>query len=74
MERPTHTFKIGQQVYHHVGSLPRGNRTGPYTIVGMVRQSSGIMLYRVKSSTREQLAHESELKLVLFRAKKVSDR
>jgi hypothetical protein len=73
MKRPTHTFKIGQQVYHHTGGRPRGNRTGPYTIVAMVRQSSGTMLYRLKSSTREQLAHESELKLVLMRAKKASD-
>ena len=45
----------------------RGNRTGPYTIVGMVRQSSGAILLKIKSATREQLAHESELKLALKR-------
>jgi hypothetical protein len=36
-------------------------------------QSSGTMLYRIKSETPEQLAHESELKLVLLRARKTSD-
>ena len=63
--RPTHTFKIGQQIYHHSGGLPGGKRTGPCTIIGVVRQSSGIILYRIKSSGREQLAQESELKLAL---------
>jgi hypothetical protein len=73
MKRPTHTFKIGQQVYHHSGGLPGRNRTGPYMVVGIVRQPNGTILYRIKSSTREQLAHESELKLVLLRARKASD-
>jgi ABC-type lipopolysaccharide export system ATPase subunit len=73
MKRPIHAFKIGQQVYHHTGGLPRGKRTGPYMIVGMVRQSSGVILFKIKSATREQLAHESELKLVLLRARKASD-
>jgi hypothetical protein len=63
MKRPTRTFKIGEQVYHPEGR-PRGNRTGPYTIVGMVRQSSGVILFKIKSATREQLAHESELKRI----------
>jgi hypothetical protein len=67
MKRPIHTFKIGQQVYHHTGGLSGGTRTGPYTIVGMVRQSSGVILFKIKSATREQLAHESELKLALKR-------
>ena len=66
-------FKIGQQVYHHTGGPPGGKRTGPYTIVGLVRQSSGTILFKIKSASREQLAHESELKLVLLRAKKTSD-
>jgi ABC-type lipopolysaccharide export system ATPase subunit len=73
MKRPIHAFKIGQQVYHHTGGLPRGKRTGPYTIVGLVRQSSGTILFKIKSATREQLAHESELKLVLMRSRKASD-
>jgi hypothetical protein len=63
--RPTHTFKIGQQVYLHAGGLRGGNRTGPYTVVGITRQPNGTILYRIKSSTREQLAHESELRLAL---------
>ena len=61
MEKSTHTFKIGEQVYHHSG----GTRMGPYTIIGIVRQSGGTILYRMKGSVREQLAHPSELKLVL---------
>jgi hypothetical protein len=65
MERPTHTFKIGQQVYDHAGGLPGGKRTGPYTVVGVVRQSSDAVLYRIKNSRHEQLAHESELRLAL---------
>ena len=73
MKRPIHAFKIGQQVYHHTGGPPGGKRTGPYTIVGLVRQSSGTILFKIKSASREQLAHESELKLVLLRAKKTSD-
>jgi hypothetical protein len=73
MTRPIHAFKIGQQVYHHTGGPPGGKRTGPYTIVGLVRQSSGTILFKIKSASREQLAHESELKLVLLRAKKTSD-
>jgi ABC-type lipopolysaccharide export system ATPase subunit len=65
MRRRTHTFKIGQHVYHHAGG-PRGaKRTGPYLILGLVRQSSGSVLYRIKSATREQLAHETELRLAL---------
>jgi hypothetical protein len=67
MERPPHTFKIGQQVYHHAGGLPGGQRTGPYTIIGIVWQSGGTVRYRIKSSKHEQLAHESELKLALKR-------
>jgi hypothetical protein len=82
MKRPTHTFKIGEQVYHHSGGLPGGRRTGPYTIVGRVRsyttegrlrQPDGTILYRIKNSAREQLVHPSELKLVLARARKASD-
>jgi hypothetical protein len=67
MKRPAHTFKIGQEVFHRTGGLPGGKRTGPYTIVGVVRQSSGTTLYRIKNSRREQLAHESEMKLTLSR-------
>jgi hypothetical protein len=73
MKRPAHKFKIGQQVFHHSGGLPGGKRTGPYTVIGLAWQSSGTMLYRIKSETREQLAYESELKLVLLRARKTSD-
>jgi hypothetical protein len=65
MERPTHTFKIGQQVYHHAGGLPGRKRTGPYTIVGIVRQSGAVVLYRIKNLKQEQLAHESGLKFSL---------
>jgi hypothetical protein len=34
-------------------------------IVGIVRQSDGASLYRISGPKGEQLAHESELKLVL---------
>jgi hypothetical protein len=67
MERPIHTFRIGEEVYHYAAGMTRRSRTGPYTIIGLVRQSSGTILYRIKSLSREQLAHPSELKLVLRR-------
>ena len=61
MDRPRHIFKIGQQVYHHAGGLPGGQRTGPYTIIGIAWQSGGPVRYRITSSKHEQLAHASEL-------------
>jgi hypothetical protein len=76
MPKPAHAFKIGDQVYHHSGGLPAAKPTGPYTIVGRVRsyttegrlrQPDGTILYRIKSSTHEQLAEESEIKLALGR-------
>ena len=73
MKRPIHAFKIGQHVCRHTGGPPGGKRTGPYTIVGLVRQSSGVILFKIKSASREQLAHPDELKLVLLRARKASD-
>jgi hypothetical protein len=33
MAKSAHTFKIGDQVYHHSGALPDGKRRGPYTII-----------------------------------------
>jgi hypothetical protein len=64
MSRPPHAFKIGQLVYYHPGG---GKRTGPYTIISLVRQSSGVTLFKIKSANREQLAEASELKLALKR-------
>ena len=66
MDRPSYTFKIGQQVYYRAQG-PRGGRTGPYTVVGLVRQPEGGILYRIKSRTQEQLARAGELKLALVR-------
>ena len=73
MSRTAHIFKIGQEVYHHTGVFQRGKRSGPYTVVGVVRRSTGETLYRIKSSSREHLAHPDELKLVLVRSRKASD-
>ena len=64
MNKP-YTFKIGQHVFYHVQNRPRGGKTGPFTIIGMVRQSEGGILYRVKNRTQEHLAHEDELKRAL---------
>jgi hypothetical protein len=63
MDRPTYSFKIGQRVFYHAKDRPSGARTGPFTIVGMVRQPDGEILYRIKSRTHEHLAHQKELKL-----------
>jgi hypothetical protein len=63
MDRPAYSFKIGQGVFYHAKGRPRGARTGPFTIVGMVRQQDGEILYRIKSRTHEHLAHQNELKL-----------
>jgi hypothetical protein len=65
-----YAFKIGQQVYHQAGGMRGGKRTGPFAVVGIVRQSSGTVPYRIKSATREQLADGAELRLALTRAKK----
>jgi len=67
--RPRYAPKIGQQVYRHTGGAPSrgGKRTGPYMIVGMVRQADGASLYRISGPKGEQLADASELKLALGR-------
>jgi len=68
--RPRYAFKIGQQVYRHTGGpLSRGGkRTGPYMIVGMVRQPDGApSLYRISGPNGEQLVDGGELKLALGR-------
>ena len=63
--RPRYAFKIGQQVYRHTGAPSRGTqRTGPYMIVGLVKQDSAFF-YRLSGPRGEQLAPESELKLAL---------
>jgi hypothetical protein len=61
MDRPTYTFKVGQHVFYHRNGQPRGTRTGPYVIVGLVRQPDGAILNR----THDRLAHKDELKLAL---------
>jgi hypothetical protein len=67
MAKPAHTFQIGQEVYHHSGGLPGGTRTGPYTIIGLLWQPGSAVRYCVKSTTREQIVDESELKLAMRR-------
>ena len=67
MDRPTYTFKIGQQVAYYAGGREHGKRTGPFTVVALVRQPNGTPIYRIKSRTHEHLAHESELKLTTGR-------
>ena len=65
MDRPAYSFKIGQRIFYHAKSRHQGGRTGPFTIVGMVRQPDGEILYRIKNTTEEHLAHQNELKLSL---------
>ena len=61
--RPRYAFKIGQQVYRRHGGT---QRTGPYMIVGMVREGDDRpFLYRLSGPAGEHLAPESELKLAL---------
>ena len=69
MDRPTYTIKIGQQVFYYAIGREHGKKTGPFTVVALARQPDGTPLYRIKSRTREHLAHEDELKLVLARSK-----
>ena len=69
MERPKYTFRIGQQVFYYAGGRKQGKKTGPFTVVALVRQPNGVTLYRIKSPTHEHLAHEDELKLVLPKTK-----
>ena len=67
MERPTYRFKIGQHVFYHAKGRFPGRRTGPFTVVALVRQPSGVTLYRIKNRTQDHLASEDELKLALVR-------
>ena len=55
------SFKIGQQVYRQI---PGEQRTGPYLIVGLVRQDDAFC-YRISGPQGERLAFESELELAL---------
>jgi len=64
MAKPAHTFKIGQQVYHHRGSHD-GTRTGPYTIICLLWQSGSAVRYCIQSTTREQIVDESEQELAV---------
>ena len=64
MAKPAHTFKIGQQVYHHIGGKD-GPQTGPYTIIGLLWQSGSAVRYCIQSTTREQIVNESELELAV---------
>ena len=49
MDRPTYRFKIGQHVFCHAKARPHGGRAGPFTVVGLERQSDGVTMYRIKS-------------------------
>jgi hypothetical protein len=69
MERPTYTFKIGQQVAYYAGGRTHRKRTGPFTVVALVRQPDGVTKYRIKSRTHEHLALADELRLVLPKTK-----
>ena len=65
--RCTGSARRNQHVYYQARGRPRGARTGPFTIVGLERQSDGVTLYRIKSRAHEHLAREDELKLSLAR-------
>jgi hypothetical protein len=70
MDRPTYTFKIGQQVFYYAGGRgTRKKKTGPFTVVALIRQSNGVTMYRIKSRTHEHRALADELRLVLPKAK-----
>ena len=69
MDRPTYTFKIGQQVFYYAGGRALKKKTGPFTVVALVRQPDGETKYRIKSRTHEHLALADELRLVLRKAK-----
>ena len=69
MDRPTYIFKLGQRVFYYAGGRAYAKKTGPFMVVDLARQPDGTPLYRIKSRTREHLAYENELKLVLARSK-----
>jgi hypothetical protein len=69
MERPAYKFKIGQQVSYYAGGRTYGKRTGPFTVVALVRQPNGATMYRIKSRMHEHMALEDELKLTASKAK-----
>ena len=71
MDRAAYNFKIGQCVFYRAKAQP--GRTGPFTVVGIVRQPDGEILYRIKSRTQEQLADPKELKLYLAKNNILAD-
>jgi hypothetical protein len=60
MDRPTCSFKIGQQAFYYAGGRDHGKKTGPFIVLALVRQPSGVTQYRINSRTHEHLAHEGE--------------
>ena len=56
MDRPTYTFKIGQRFFYYAGGRALKKKTGPFTVVALVRQPDGETNYRIKSRTHEDLA------------------
>ena len=73
MDRASYTYKVGQQVFYFSGGRERGNKTGPYTVVGIERQLGGGILYRIRSRSRQRLAYWNELKLDLARKEVETD-
>jgi hypothetical protein len=69
MDRPTYTFKIGQQVFYYARGRAQKKKTGPFIVIALVREPNGETKYRIKSRTHEHVALADELRLVLPKSK-----
>jgi hypothetical protein len=69
MERTQYTFKVRQRVHYYPEGRASNKMTGPWVVVGLVRQPDGDVRYRIRSRSNELIAREEELKLVLARGK-----
>jgi hypothetical protein len=62
---PLYTFKVGQRVFYYAGGQAIGNKTGPFTVLTLVRQPDGQIQYQIGMRSHEHTAREDELTLLL---------
>jgi len=59
-----HKFKIGQTLFYNSGGRDRGNKAGPFEVLGILPQAHGGVRYRIRSQNDrllEYIAREEEL-------------
>ena len=70
MQRSQHRFRVRQRFHYYPEGRASKKLTGPWTVIGIVRQPDGDVCYRIRKRSTELVAREEELKLVLTRRRK----